>query len=177
VAALIQEVVVSIKFQNCVVMSVLLSVSFLVAACGDRSMPTSPDTRFDSSATSATQSASAATLDPAWTSSSSSSGGGTVKEILSGPAINGVTPEGLAIADQSRFSSGGSTILTVQVKKVSLRDGTVLGVTLDFTPVGSITLAGGEGSMTANLGHFAVSRDQVRVKNGDTQILIGGFFQ
>lgn len=122
-----------------------------------------------------TQDTNAASGNQTWSSSSSS--GGTVKETLSGPAIDGVVPEGLAIADQSNFSRGGSTILTVQVKKVNLRDGTVLGVTLDFTPVGSITLSGGQGSMTADLGHFAVSRDQVRVKNGDTQILIGGFFR
>ncbi|NUR52845.1 MAG: hypothetical protein HOQ29_00195 [Acidobacteria bacterium] len=109
--------------------------------------------------------------------SSSSASGGTVKEVLTGPGINGVVPEGIATADQSQFLAGGSTILTVQVKKVNLRDGTVLGVTLDFTPVGSITLSGGQGTMTANLGHFAVSRDQVRVKNADAVILSGGFFQ
>ena len=77
----------------------------------------------------------------------------------------------------SSFSTGGSTILTVQVKKVNLPDGTVLNVTLDFTPIGSLTLTGGQGSMQADLGHFGVSRDQVRVKNGDTVILQGGFFQ
>lgn len=173
---------VSIRVQKCVVVSVWL----FIAACGDRSMPTSPDSRLNSSATPATHDAAAngsassgmstSSANPAWTTSSSSSGG-TVKEPLTGPAINGVTPQGLATADQSQFSSGGSTILTVQVKNVNLRDGTVLGVTLDFTPVGSIMLNGGQGSMTANLGHFGVSRDQVRVKNGDTQILIGGFFR
>lgn len=151
-------------------------------------MPTSPDSRSDANAAPAVQNGSAATAAPApgaagtsmnqaWTSSSSGSSGGTVKETLTGPAINGVTPQGLATADQSQFSSGGSTTLTVQVKNVNLRDGTTLGVTLDFTPVGSIKLSGGQGSMTANLGHFAVSRDQVRVKNGDTVILQGGFFQ
>jgi hypothetical protein len=170
---------VSIRFYKGVAVSFCLAV----AACGDRSMPTSPDMRRDSNAASMTQAANgasapsgSASINPAWSSSPSSSGG-TVKETLSGPAINGVVPEGLATADQSQFSSGGSTTLTVQVKRVNLRDGTVLAVSLDFTPVGSITLAGGQGSMTANLGHFAVSRDQVRVKNGDTQILIGGFFR
>ena len=117
----------------------------------------------------------AASRSQAWSSSESS--GRTLKETLSGPAIDGVTPRGLATADESNFSSGGSTILTVQVRDVNLPDGTVLGVTLDFTPVGSIRLAGRQGTMTANLGHFGVSRDQVRVKNGDAQILIGGFFQ
>lgn len=175
---------VSMKFQKCVAISVWL----LIAACGDRSMPTSPDARLDLSGAPMTQDrnkpnvpSGSGTTDtgwgnPAWSSSSSSSGG-TVKEVLSGPAIDGVTPRGLAIADQSQFSSGGSTILTVEVKDINLPDGTVLGVTLDFTPIGSITLSDRRGAMSANLGHFAVSRDQVRVKNGDTVILMGGFFQ
>jgi hypothetical protein len=170
------------KSQKCIAISVWL----FIAGCADRSMPTSPDARLNSNASpmmqdidrqnvpSGSGGTDPASANPQWSSSSS---GGTVKETLSGPAINGVVPEGLAIADQSNFSSGGSTILTVQVKKVNLPDRTVLGVSLDFTPVGSITLSGGQGSMSANLGHFGVSRDQVRVKNGDTQILIGGFFR
>lgn len=173
----------SIKFQKYVAMSVWL----LIAGCSDRSMPTSPDARLNSSATPITQDTSgqnmpsgsggsaAASANQTWSSSSSS--GGTVKETLIGPAINGVVPEGLALADQSNFLSGGSTILSVQVKKINLSDGTVLQVTLDFMPIGSITLAGGQGSMSADLGHFGVSRDQVRVKNGDVTILQGGFFQ
>ena len=162
----------SIRFQY--VMVIVAGV--WLAACGDRALPTSPERSASSApvALDATVVGTTGTATGAWSSSSS---GGTVKETLTGPAINGVVPEGLATADQSRFSSGGSTILTVQVKKVNLRDGTVLGVTLDFTPVGSITVAGGQGSMTADLGHFGVSRDQVRVKNGDTVILQGGFFQ
>jgi hypothetical protein len=150
-------------------------------------MPTSPD-RFSSNVTPAMQDGSAqngpstpgstvATSGDAGWSSSSGGSGGTVKQTLTGPAINGVVPEGLATADQSQFSSGGSTILTVTVKNVNLPDGTVLGVVLDFTPVGSITLAGGRGSMTRDLGHFGVSRDPVRVRNGDTEILRGAFFR
>jgi hypothetical protein len=104
------------------------------------------------------------------------SSGGTVKETLTGPPINGVVPEGQALADQSQFLSGGSTTLTVQVRKVNLPDGTVLAVALDFTPVGSITLARGEGTMTADLGHFAVSRDQVVIKSGSAVVLSGGRF-
>jgi hypothetical protein len=103
--------------------------------------------------------------------------GGTVKETLTGSAIGGVVPEGQALADESQYLAGGSTILTVQIKKVNLPNGTVLPVSLDFTPVGSITLSNGEGTMSANLGHFAVSRDQVRVKNNGVTILSGGFFQ
>ena len=106
-----------------------------------------------------------------------SSTGGTLKETLTGPAINGVVPEGQALADESQFASGGPTILTVQIKKVNLPDGTVLGVTLDFTPVGAITLSGQQGTLRTSLGHFGVSRDQVRVNRASTTILIGGFFQ
>jgi len=94
------------------------------------------------------------------------SAGGTVKESLSGAGLNGVVPQGQASVDQSRFASGGDSVLTVQLKSVNLPDGTVLGVTLDFTPMGSITLSHGGGSLTTSLGHFAVSRDQVRVNNG-----------
>jgi hypothetical protein len=100
-----------------------------------------------------------------------------VTEQLSGPAINGVVPEGRAIADEKQFPCGGSTILTVQVKKVNLPDGTVLDVSLDFTPIGTITLSRQEGTMTADLGHFAVSNDEVRVANNGTVILIGPFFR
>ena len=103
--------------------------------------------------------------------------GGTLKEMLSGPAIGGVAPEGQALADESQFATGGSTILTVQVKNVNLPDGTALPVSLDFTSVGSITLSKGEGTMRASLGHFGVSRDQVRVTNNGATILSGGFFQ
>lgn len=109
------------------------------------------------------------------------SGGGcsgpTVKEQLSGPAIGGVVPEGEARADESQFPCGGNTILTVRVKNVNYPDGTVLGVTLDFQPLGNITLSKREGVMTANLGHFAVSNDEVRVYKDATQILIGPFFR
>ena len=102
---------------------------------------------------------------------------GTAKETLTGPAINGVVPEGQALADQSKFLSGASTTLTVQVKKVNLPDGTILNVSLDFSPVGTITLSRQEGTLVTSLGHFAVSFDQVRVRNGATTILSGGFFQ
>ncbi|HXI30115.1 MAG TPA: hypothetical protein VNG89_16875 [Vicinamibacterales bacterium] len=102
--------------------------------------------------------------------------GGTMKEALTGPAIGGVVPEGQALADMSRFADGGSTTLSVQIKKVNLPDGTVLTVALDFTPLGSITLRSGEGTLTVSLGHFGVSRDQVAVKYGSATILSGGRF-
>ena len=75
-------------------------------------------------------------------------------------------------------------LLTVQVKDVNLPDGTQLWVTLDFKPVGTISLRGRSGTMaTYNMGRFGVSNDDVRVYSAlpdistSQQILIGGFFQ
>src|SRR4051812_6742092 len=111
--------------------------------------------------------------------------GGVVKEALSGAAFNGRTPSGQATADMTRFSGcGGFSLLSVQVQNVNVPDGTLLWVTLDFTPVGTITVRGGSGTMpTNNLGRFGVSYDQIRVNSalpdvsGAQQILSGGFFQ
>jgi hypothetical protein len=111
--------------------------------------------------------------------------GGTLKEPLSGSTFNGKTPSGQANADETKFSGcGGFSLLSVQVKNVNLPDGTQLWVTLDFGPVGTITLRGGSGTMaTYNMGDFGVSRDQIRVLSalpdvaGAQQILIGGSFQ
>ncbi|HEY3185830.1 MAG TPA: choice-of-anchor D domain-containing protein [Solirubrobacteraceae bacterium] len=110
--------------------------------------------------------------------------GGVLREALSGPAINGRTPSGQATADETRFSGcGGFSILFVQVNNVNRPDGTQLWVTLDFKPVGTITLRGGSGTMAPyNLGRFGVSRDAVRVydrlpdQGTAQQILIGGSF-
>jgi hypothetical protein len=141
---------------------VVLCAVVAAAACGDRpAAPTAPTSLSD---------VNDATL--------AGSSGGTVKETLTGAALGGVVPEGQALADQSRFLSGGATTLTVQIKKVNLPDGTILTVTLDFTPVGTITLQRQEGTLVTSLGHFAVSRDQVRVnRSNGTTILNGGFFQ
>jgi hypothetical protein len=110
--------------------------------------------------------------------------GGKLKEPLSGPALNGQTPSGTALADESQFSGcGGFSVLSVQVQKVNLPDGTRLWVTLDFKPVGTITLSRGNGTMARyNMGRFGVSRDQIRVYSvlpditTSQQILIGGAF-
>jgi len=110
--------------------------------------------------------------------------GGVLKEALSGPSFNGSTPSGRATADETQFSGcGGFSTLTVQVSNVNLPDGTRLWVTLDFGPVGFITLRGGSGTMARyNMGDFGVSRDQIRVQSalpdvpGAQQILIGGSF-
>jgi Putative Ig domain len=110
--------------------------------------------------------------------------GGVLRESLSGAAINGRTPSGVATADETKFSGcGGFSLLSVRVKDVNLKDGSVLWVTLDFMPVGVVTLRAGSGTMAQyNMGQFGVSRDQIRVYSSlpdlpsFTQILIGGSF-
>ncbi|HEU5003646.1 MAG TPA: choice-of-anchor D domain-containing protein [Actinomycetota bacterium] len=110
--------------------------------------------------------------------------GGTLTEALSGSAFNGQTPNGQAQSDETQFSGcGGFSVLTVQVSHVNLPDGTQLWVTLDFNPVGVITLRGGSGTMQPyNMGDFGVSRDQIRINSalpdvsGAQQILSGGSF-
>ena len=75
--------------------------------------------------------------------------GTKLKEALSGPPFSGQTPSGTANADETQFSGcGGFSILSVQVKNVNLPDGTQLWVTLDFQPVGTITLSRHSGTMT-----------------------------
>lgn len=110
--------------------------------------------------------------------------GGKLTETLSGSSFNGQTPSGQATSDESKFSGcGGFSILSVQVNHVNLPNGTQIWVTLDFMPVGVITLNGGSGTMAAyNMGDFGVSRDQIRVYSSlpdistFQQILIGGAF-
>ncbi|MGH2719533.1 MAG: choice-of-anchor D domain-containing protein [Actinomycetota bacterium] len=110
--------------------------------------------------------------------------GGTFTEALSGSSFNGQTPGGQAQSNESQFSGcGGFSVLSVQVNHVNLPDGTQLWVSLDFQPVGVITLRGGSGTMQPyNMGDFGVSRDQIRVNSalpdvaGAQQILFGGSF-
>lgn len=139
----------------------------------------------DSTGATATGSFSLTVTDPPPPTPSGCQTGGVLKEPLSGPSLNGKTPSGQATADETRFSGcGGFSLLSVQVKDVSLPDGTVLWVTLDFKPVGTIALRGGTGTMpTYNMGRFGVSNDDVRVYSAlpdlstSRQILIGGAFQ
>ena len=145
---------------------------------------TFPVTVTDAAGARATGTFSLAVTNPPPPSPSGCQTGGTLKEALGGSAFNGQTPRGQAQADESRFSGcGGFSLLSVQVSNVNLPDGTVLWVTLDFSPVGTITLRGGSGSMpTYNMGRFGVSRDQVRVNSAlpdvstAQQLLIGGAF-
>jgi Putative Ig domain/HYDIN/CFA65/VesB-like, Ig-like domain len=139
----------------------------------------------DSAGAKATGTFSLTVTDPPPPTPSGCQTGGTLKESLSGSAFNGKTPSGQATADETRFSGcGGFSLLSVQVKDVNLPDGSVLWVTLDFQPVGTITLRSTTGTMpTYNMGRFGVSNDDVRVYSalpdvaGSQQILIGGFFQ
>jgi hypothetical protein len=138
----------------------------------------------DATGATATGTFSLTVTDPPPPSPSGCQTGGTLKEALSGPAFNGRTPSGQATADETKFSGcGGYSVLSAQVKDVKLADGTQLWVTLDFKPVGTITLRSGSGSMAPyNMGRFGVSRDQVRVYSAlpdvstSQQILIGGSF-
>jgi putative Ig domain-containing protein/centrosomal CEP192-like protein len=139
----------------------------------------------DATGATATGSFSLTTTNPPPPSPAGCQTGGTLKEQLSGSTFNGRTPSGQATADETRFSGcGGFSLLSAQVKDVNLPDGSVLWVTLDFKPVGTITLRGGSGTMpTYNMGRFGVSNDDVRVYSalpdisGSQQILIGGFFR
>ena len=111
--------------------------------------------------------------------------GGRLKEPLNGSTLNGQTPTGTALANETQFSGcGGFSTLSVSVSKTNLPNGTQLWVTLDFNPVGVITLSRGSGTMpTYNMGQFGVSRDAVRVYSSlpdmspFQEILIGGSFR
>jgi len=144
-----------------------------IAACAGGQAPTSPSNPSPGTATALVASSS----DITSAKTSSGGGGGGAKEALTGSAINGVVPTGEATADMSQFAAGGSTKLTVHVSSVNLPDGTPLQVTFDFKPMGTIALSRGAGTLVANLGHFGVSFDQVRVNYGSSTILSGGFFR
>jgi centrosomal CEP192-like protein len=139
----------------------------------------------DSTGASATGTYSTSVTDPPPPTPPGCQTGGTLREALSGPAFNGRTPSGQATADETKFSGcGGFSTLSVSVTNVALPDGSRLWVTLDFGPVGTITLRGGSGTMTTyNMGRFGVSNDDVRVYSalpdvaGSQQILIGGAFR
>ena len=139
----------------------------------------------DSTGASATGTYSMSVTDPPPPTPAGCQTGGTLREALSGPAFNGRTPSGQATADETKFSGcGGFSTLSVSVNNVALPDGSRLWVTLDFGPVGTITLRGGSGTMpTYNMGRFGVSNDDVRVYSalpdvaGSQEILIGGAFR
>jgi hypothetical protein len=77
---------------------------------------------------------------------------------LTGPAIGGVTPEGDAKVDQSKYPSVPPR-LDVRVKNVNLPDGTTLFVgvgceyhnCVDYRKAGTFTLTRSEGSFSGSL--------------------------
>jgi hypothetical protein len=82
--------------------------------------------------------------------------GGIETNPLSGSAINGQTPSGVATANETQDSDcGGFSTLVITVKNVNLPNGTVLWAAMGGLPVGEITLNRGSGTMPAyNLGNF-----------------------
>jgi Putative Ig domain/Abnormal spindle-like microcephaly-assoc'd, ASPM-SPD-2-Hydin len=157
----------------------------LLGAPSGRGTSTFVVTVTDAAGATATGNFSLTVTDPPPPSPSGCQTGGVLKEALSGSSFNGKTPSGQASADETRFSGcGGFSLLSVQVKDVNLPDGSVLWVTLDFKPVGTISLRSGSGTMpTYNMGRFGVSNDDVRVYSAlpdissSQQILIGGAFR
>jgi hypothetical protein len=97
---------------------------------------------------------------------------------LTGPAINGVVPGGHAGVDQSKLPTLPGTV-DVQVNTVNLPDGTVLSVVLTdcgSSPVGTITLRGGDGKLRTKLpvGCQIGRESSIYINNGSTTILSGG---
>jgi hypothetical protein len=156
----------------------------VVGAPSTRGTSTFSVTVTDATGATATGSFSITVTDPPPPTPAGCQTGGTLREPLSGPAIAGRIPSGQATADETRFSGcGGFSVLTAQVSNVNRPDGTQLWVTLDFKPVGTITLRGGTGTMKAyNMGRFGVSDDEIRVYDQlpdvgtPQQILIGASF-
>ena len=117
-------------------------------------------------------------------SPSSCQRGPNEKISLSGPTLNGQTPNGQANGDETQLGCGGYTTVTASVSHVNLPNGTVLWVDVQNRPVGTITLSGGSGSMRLyNMGDTSLRRDFVTVFSGPpsqitppTQLLSGGPF-
>ena len=83
------------KMTTAIAMAALL----MAAGCGGREgspSPTAPSVLSDSSQTA---------------SGGGGGGCGSAKETLTGAAINGVTPSGEAVADMSKFCSGGGDVV------------------------------------------------------------------
>jgi hypothetical protein len=95
---------------------------------------------------------------------------------LSGPAINGVTPEGDAKLDQSKLPEQPGR-LEVKVQNVNLPDGTLLSVILTDAgshPVGTITLSRGSGQLFTTVQAPIGRTSSIFVRLGSTTVLSGG---
>jgi hypothetical protein len=93
---------------------------------------------------------------------------------LTGPAIGGVTPEGDAKVDQSKYPSVPPR-LDVRVKNLNLPDGTTLFVgvgceyhsCIDYRKAGTFTLASRQGSFSGSLQITVGRQDTVTVSTAE----------
>jgi hypothetical protein len=98
---------------------------------------------------------------------------------LTGPAIGGVTPEGEAKVDQSKYPSVPPR-LDVRVKNVNLPDGTTLFVgvgceyhnCLDYRKAGTFTLSRREGSFSGSLQIEVGRQTSVMVSTADGTVRV-----
>jgi hypothetical protein len=98
---------------------------------------------------------------------------------LTGPAIGGVTPEGDAKVDQSKYPSVPPR-LDVRVKNVNLPDGTTLFVgvgceyhnCLDYRKAGTFTLSRGEGSFSGSLQVEVGRQTSIMVSTADRTVRV-----
>jgi hypothetical protein len=98
---------------------------------------------------------------------------------LTGPAIGGVTPEGDAKVDQSRYPSVPPR-LEVRVKNVNLPDGTTLFVgvgceyhnCLDYRKAGVFTLNRREGSFSGSLQVQVGRQTSIMVSTADGTVRV-----
>jgi hypothetical protein len=93
---------------------------------------------------------------------------------LTGPAIGGITPEGDAKVDQSKYPSVPPR-LDVRVKNVNLPDGTTLFVgvgcefhgCVDYRKAGTFTLASRQGSFSGSLQITVGRQDTITVSTAE----------
>jgi hypothetical protein len=98
---------------------------------------------------------------------------------LTGPAISGVTPEGDAKVDQSKYPSVPPR-LDVRVKNVNLPDGTTLFVgvgceyhnCLDYRKAGTFTLTRREGSFSGSLQVEVGRQTSIMVSTADRTVRV-----
>jgi len=98
-----------------------------------------------------------------------------LQTTLSGPAINGIVPQGDAKLDQSKQPNQAGQ-LTVRVRNVNLPSNSVLYITIDGQPVGAFTISRrGEGALLVTV-PFEVGRtSRIDLRTGGgTLVLTGG---
>jgi hypothetical protein len=96
---------------------------------------------------------------------------------LTGPAIGGITPEGDAKVDQSKYPSVPPR-LDVRVKNVNLPDGTTLFVgvgcefhgCVDYRKAGTFTLASRQGSFSGSLQITVGRQDTITVSTAEGMV-------